>query len=85
MSNGKYRDFVMGVEVVFGEHDIGAGATTRFSDVEVGHVSMGSQDNIAGAIYDDVIGIGLHIVKQLRNGFISPCGRSGLLGTNRSK
>ena len=74
-----------GIGVVFGDHDIVAGMTTGPSDVEIVCISMGSQDRISGAIDISVIGIGHRIVKQLRNGFISPFGRGGLMGTNLAK
>ena len=71
-----------GIGVVFGEHDIGAGATTQFYDVDVGHVRISRQYHIAGMIYNSVIGISRNVFKKLRCGFISPFGRGSLLGTN---
>ena len=69
--NGEDRSIVTWNGVVFGEHDMGVSTTTRFADVEVGSVSTGIQDHVAGAIENSVIGISHNIVKQLRYGFIS--------------
>ena len=65
LSNDKYIAILTRIGVVFREHDIGASVTTSSVDVEVGPVSMGSQNHIAGAIDNAVIGISHNVVKQL--------------------
>ena len=53
------------IGIILGEHDTGAGATTRFDDINLGCVSMSSQDHIADAIENSVIEISRNLVKQL--------------------
>ena len=65
LSNVKYRDIVVGIGVIFREHDMGTGTATLFSDVEVGRVIMGIQDHISGLIDNVIIGISRIKVKQL--------------------
>ena len=82
MRNGEDRAIVMGNRVFFRENDVGDGKTTIFYDVEVGGVNMVSQDHVAGAIYNSVIGISCNTVNKLRDGFISPFCCVCLLDTN---
>ena len=63
MSNVEDRAIVTWNMIVFGEHGMGAGTTVIFDGVEVDSSSMGSQDNITGAIDNAVIGISHNIVK----------------------
>ena len=82
MSNGEDRAILTGNGVFFGEYDMGAVTTVRYSHIEVGRISMFIQDHVAGAIENAVIGISHKIVKQFRDGFISSFGGGCLLGTD---